>query len=78
MRQVIHDSRGMVKSLEFRTPAFIFFDLKKCYDSVPRNGLFTVLSKLGFGPVTLSLLRSFHDDMKAVVRTTRALRCPWP
>lgn len=57
------------KSREHNSPLFILFvDLKKAYDSVPRRALCSVLEKYGVPPVMLSLIRSLHDGMKAVVR----------
>ena len=43
----------------------MFVDLKKAYDSVLRNALWTVLAKCG---VPSSIIRSFHDGMQAGVR----------
>ena len=46
----------------------LFVDLKKAYDSVPRKALWCVLEKYGVPPTMLSVIRSFHEDMTAVVR----------
>ena len=46
----------------------LFIDLKKAYDSVPRAALWQVLEKYGVPPTMLSIVRSFHDGMKASVR----------
>ena len=45
-------------------------ELRKAYDSVSREALWQVLKKYGVPPVAvmLSLIRSCHDDMTAVVR----------
>lgn len=45
----------------------LFVVLKKAYDSVPRPALWRVLKKHGVPPTMLSLIRSFHDGMKAEV-----------
>ena len=42
--------------------------LKKAYDSVPRKALWCVLEKYRVPPTMLSVIRSFHEDMTAVVR----------
>ena len=46
----------------------LFVDLKKAYDSVPRNALWRVLEKVGLPPTMLKVIRSFHDGMRANVR----------
>ena len=43
-------------------------DLRKAYDSVCREGLWQVLQRYGVPPMILSLIRSCHDGMTAVVR----------
>jgi len=48
----------------------LFVDLRKAYDSVSREGLWQVLQKYGVPPVMLSLIRSCHDGMTAVVRVS--------
>lgn len=45
-----------------------FVDMKKAYDSVPREALWTVLRKLGVPEMMVSLIRSFHQDMCAKIR----------
>ena len=37
-----------------------FIDLKKAYDSVPREALWMALRKLGVPKDTISLIQSFH------------------
>ena len=59
----------MEKAREHGDSLFIMFvDLKKAYDSVPRNALWTVLTKCGVPSTMLSIIRSFHDGMQAGVR----------
>ena len=48
----------------------LFVDLRKAYDSVSREALWQVLRKYGVPPVMLSLIRSFHDNMTAMVRVS--------
>ena len=46
-------------------------DLKKAYDSVPRDAMWVALGKLGVPVVselTVQLISSFHQDMRARVR----------
>ena len=54
------------KSLEHEYKAFFtFIDLKKAYDSVPRQAMWKALEKLGIPEETIQLITSFHQDMKA-------------
>ena len=46
----------------------LFVDLKKAYDSVPRQALWKVLEKCGVPPRILSIVRSFHEGMHAEVK----------
>ena len=62
-RQLIEKTREHEDSL-----FVMFVDLKKAYDSVPRNALWTVLAKCGVPPTMLSIIRSFHEGMQAGVR----------
>ena len=56
------------KCREQRQPLFIaFIDLTKAFDLVSREGLFKILPKIGCPPRLLSIIRSFHDDMKGTV-----------
>lgn len=51
---------------EHKEKLFItFVDLKKAYDSVPKEAMWKVLRKLGVPDVMVSLIKSFHQDMKA-------------
>ena len=67
---MIFTSRQLVeKTLEHDDSLFVLFvDLKKAYDSVPRNALWKVLGKVGVPPTMLQIIKSFHDGMKADVR----------
>ena len=56
------------KCLEHRTKAYlVFIDLRKAYDSVPREALWSVLRKLGVPDSLVQLLESFHSNMSAQV-----------
>ena len=64
----------MEKTREHEDSLFMMFvDLKKAYDSVPRNALWTVLAKCGVPPTMLSIIRSFHEGMQAGVRVGSAV-----
>ena len=62
------------KSWEHRTKMFfMFIDLKKAYDSVPRAALWIALKKLGVPQQTITLIQSSHEDMKAQIRLDNTL-----
>ena len=44
-----------------------FIDLTKAFDLVSRDGLLKILAKIGCPPTLLSIMKSFHDDMKGTV-----------
>ena len=51
-----------------RTPLYVcFIDLTKAYDSVDRTLLWTVLARFGVPQNTISVIRQFHDGMRACV-----------
>ena len=53
---------------------FVFVDLRKTYDSVPREALWTALKKLlGVPDVLVCIIKSFHTNMRARVRAHREL-----
>ena len=57
------------KAIEQRAKQFlIFVDLKKAYDSVPREALWMALRKLGVPEVLVEIVKSFHKAMEARVR----------
>ena len=47
-----------------------FMDIQKTYGSVDRNLLWQVLSRLGVPPQMITVIREFHDRMKACVRSS--------
>ena len=56
------------KCLERRRPLFIaFIDLTKAFDLSSRRGLFNLLEKIGCPPNLLSVISSFHNNMKGTV-----------
>lgn len=56
----------MVKAREHDTQVYILFvDLRKAYDSVPREALWIVLLKYGILPVLVNIIKSLHEGMKA-------------
>ena len=46
-----------------------FVDLKKCFDSIYRNGLFFKLYQLGIDGKVLRLVRSMYDKVKSCVKS---------
>ena len=57
------------KSWEHQSKAFFtFIDLKKAYDSVPREVMWLALNKLGVPESLAELIISFHEDTKAKVK----------
>ena len=44
-----------------------FIDLTNAFDLVSRDGLFKILAKIGYPPIQLSIVKSFHDNMKGTV-----------
>lgn len=46
----------------------VFVDLIKAFDSVPREGLFSVLKKMGIPPKMLKLIIRFHSDLVVKVK----------
>ena len=65
-KTIEHDCKGF----------FVFIDLKKAYDSVPRDCLWEVLSRAGIPAPMLAVIRSFHTDMSAVVRVENTTTDP--
>ena len=52
------------KSLEQQKSAmFIFWDLKKAFDKVPRPALWAVLARFGCPPGFVTLIRGLHNGM---------------
>ena len=57
------------KAVEHQTQQhLVFVDLRKAYDSVPREALWVALRKLGVPDVMVDIVKSFHSQMKAKVR----------
>ena len=56
------------KAREHNTKVYLLFvDLRKAYDSVPREALWVMLRKYSIPPVMVKLLQSLHDGMQAEV-----------
>ena len=67
------------KSLEQQKPAmFIFWDLKKAFDKVPRLAMWAVLSRFGCPPNFVTLVRALHDGMVGRVCHQNSLSDPFP
>lgn len=57
------------KCREQQKPLYVaFIDLTKAFDLVSRDGLFNILLKIGCPPKLHSMIRSFHDGMKATIQ----------
>ena len=57
------------KCKEQNMPLYVaFIDLTKAFDLVSREGLFKILPKIGCPPKLLSLIESFHTNMKGIVQ----------
>ena len=66
------------KCREQRRPLFIaFIDLTKAFDLVSRRGLFNLLEKIGCPPKLLSVISSFHNNMKGTVNYDGATSVPF-
>jgi hypothetical protein len=60
------------KCREQRRPLYIaFVDLTKAFDLVSRSGLFAILKKIGCPPKLLSLIISFHTNMRSTISFNR-------
>ena len=59
LRQLQDKCRKQMKPLCITT-----IDLIKAFDFVSRDGLFKILTKIGCPPTLLSIIQSFHGDMK--------------
>ena len=57
-----------LKSWEHKSKVFFtFIDLKKAFDSVPREAMWLALGKLGVPELLVKLIKSFHEDTKAKI-----------
>ena len=66
------------KCREQHMPLYLaFIDLTKAFDLVSRDGLFTVLAKIGCPEKLLSIIRSFHEDMKGTVQYDGSTSAPF-
>ncbi|XP_045101450.1 uncharacterized protein LOC123498409 [Portunus trituberculatus] len=67
------------KSLEQRQPImFVFWDLKKAFDKVPRPAMWAVLARYGCPPDFVKLVRALHDGMVGRVCHQNSLSGPFP
>ena len=61
-----------------RIPPYVcFIDLTKAYDSVDRTLLWTVLARFGVPYIMISVIRQFHDGMRACVRLDDRVCSRW-
>ena len=55
------------KSWEHRAKMFfLFIDLRKAYDAVPRAAMWLILGKLGVPELTIELIKTFHQDTQGI------------
>lgn len=67
------------KGREQRKPVmFIFWDLQKAFDKVPRPAMWATLSRFGCPEHFVSLIRSLHDGMEGRVCYQGSLSDPFP
>ncbi|XP_067895355.1 uncharacterized protein [Heterodontus francisci] len=67
------------KCREQQLPLYIaFIDLTKAFDLVSRRGLFRLLEKIGCPPKLLSIITSFHDNMKGTIQHSGTSSDPFP
>lgn len=71
-QQLMEKAREQQKSM-----FFIFFDLEKAFDSMPRPVLWNILSKFGFPNHFIDLVHALHDDMKGCVCFHKNLSKPF-
>ncbi len=66
---MIFCARQMVeKAREHNTSVYMLFvDLRKAYDSIPRQALRLILLKYGIPPRMVNIIMSLHEEMKAEV-----------
>ena len=67
------------KCREQRKPLYLaFIDLTKAFDLVSREGLFALLQRIGCPPKLLSMIVSFHQDMRGTVQFDGSCSEPFP
>ena len=60
------------------TPLFMcFIDLQKAYDSVDCSHLWAILARFGVPPRIISIIRQFHDGMRACIRLGGGRTSEW-
>ena len=55
----------------------IYIDLQETYDSVDRELLWVVLARFGVPETMLTVIRQFHEGMRARVRTDDGEHSEW-
>lgn len=69
-----HDFVVRQLAIEHQTKQFfVFVDLRKAYDSVPREALWMALRKLGVPDVPVEIVKAFYSNMMARVRVNGEL-----
>ena len=76
MMFMIHRLQELARKKQI--PLYVcFIDLTKAYDSVDRTLLWTVLARFGVPPNIISVIRQFHDGMRACVRLDDSACLRW-
>ncbi|XP_019625432.1 PREDICTED: uncharacterized protein LOC109470795 [Branchiostoma belcheri] len=67
------------KCREQRRPLYVaFIDLTKAFELVSRQGMFTLLQRIGCPPKLLRMILSFHEDMYGTVQYDGSSSDPFP
>ena len=76
MMFVIRRLQGLARKK--RIPLYVcFIDFAKAYDSVDRTLLWTVLARFNVPQIMISVIRQFHDGMRACVRLDDRMCSRW-
>ena len=77
MMFVIRRSQELARKKRIPLYVVCFIDLTKAYDSVDRTLLWTVLVRFGVPQNMISVIRQFHDGMRACVRLDDRVCSRW-
>ena len=77
MISVICRLEGLARKKRIPSYLVCFIDLTIAYDSVDRTLLWTVLARFGLPQSMISIIRQFHDSMRACVRLDDEVCSGW-
>ena len=66
--QVIRSLMKWIDECEDEQIALVFYDLRKFYDSIPRDAMYSVLRRFGVPETMIRVISSMHDGAIAKVR----------